>query len=317
MGVATWFFRDAVMSALLRDKSNHVTVTVAWNPLSTADDMIRALSGGMDVPVSLQNIPGANGANGANHVWNAPHDGESLLSTGLSAFVTSEAMGFAESSFRDWAVWLCAFSPAVVVVAADSPYHTMDDLVTALQQNTEKLRCANPGLGTVGFAAAEILRTRMQLPFEHINNAGNNPALSALLEDEADFAVLLTIEATEKINAGEIRALGAFGETTLAPSVAGISSNLDAVLPFGDYYGLFTPSDVPGRRLNGLTDLIESAAASDEFVAFLSEKKLTPVVPDRKQSSKIAEHIASLFCWSLYDAGYLPINPDTIGVDRR
>jgi len=317
VGTVVWFFRDAVMSALLRDKLNQVTVTVAWNPHSTADDMIRTLSSGIDVPVSLQNIPGANGANGANHVWNAPHDGESLMSTGLSAFVTSEAMGFAESSHRDWTMWLCAFSPAVVVVAADSPYHTMDDLITALQQSTKQLRCANPGVGTVGFAAAEILRTRIPIEFEHIDFAGNNPAINALLKGEADFAVLLSVETVERLNAGEIRVIGAFGETTLAPSVAGISNSLDAVLPFGEYYGLFTPSGVPGRRLNGLTTLIESAAASDVFVAFLSEKKLTPVAPSRRQSSEIAEHIASLFCWSLYDAGYLPISPDTIGVDRR
>ena len=310
-GTTAWFFRDATMDTMFRYKPDHVTVTVAWNPHSTADDLVRALSGGMETPVSIQNIPGANGAGGANYVWNEAHDGDNLLSTNLSAFVTGEAMGFAESSFRDWAVWLCAFSPAVVVVAADSPYSTMEDLITALRNNTELMRCANPGFGTVGFAAAELLRTRVPLEFEHIDFAGNSPALSALLEGGADFAVLLSIEAAERLNTGEIRALGAFGETILAPSIFGISGSLDAVLPFGDYYGLFIPSDVPVKRLNGLTDLIESAAASDMFAAFLRERKLTPVAPDRNQSNEITGHIALLLNQTLYDAGYLPINPDT------
>ena len=314
---AVWFFWDAFTETMFRDKPDHVTITVAWNPHSTADDMVRALSGGMDTQVTLQNIPGANGANGANHVWNAARDGGELLSTSLSAFVTSEAMGFAESSHSDWTVWLCTFSPAVVVVAAESPYSTMEDLITAMRHNSEQLRCANPGFGTVGFAAAQLLSTRITLEFEHIDHAGNSPAINALLEGEADFAILLSVEAVERLNTGEIRALGAFGETTLAPSVTGIDARLDAVLPFGEYYGLFIPVDVPAARLNGLTDLIESATASDMFVAMLNEKNLTPVTLDRNQSNEITEHIASLLCWTLYDTGYLPISPDTIGVSRR
>jgi tripartite-type tricarboxylate transporter receptor subunit TctC len=285
--------REAIM-----DIPAQVTVTVAWNPYSIADDMIRAMAGNMNTQVTLQNITGANGANGANAVWNTERDGTNLLSTSLSAFVTSEAMGFAESSHRDWVVWLCAFSPAVVVVAADSPYHTIEDLIAAARQNPGRLRCANPGSGTVGFVAAELFRTRSQLEFEHVNHAGNNPAINALLDGEADFAVLLSTEAAGRLQSAELR-------------------TLETNLQIGEYYGLFTPADVQDNRLRGLDALINLAIESEAFAVFLRGRELVPVAPDRKQSGEITEHHASLLCWTLYDAGYLPTKPDRLGVGRR
>ena len=313
---AVWFFCDTVTDTLMIDTPSQITVTVAWNPHSTADDMIRAMAGGMDTQLTLQNIPGANGANGANSVWGAEHDGESLLSTSLSALVTSEAMGFADSSFRDWAVWLSAFSPAMVVVAADSPYHTMDDLIAALRQNPDSYRCANPGFGSVGFAAAQLLKTRLSFEFEITSNTGNNTVSKSLFDGEADFAVLLSIDAASYLRSGELRALGAFGETGTVPSVAGLGDKLDAILPFGEYYGLFAPSDTSENRLRGLDSIISAAITSEAFTVFLHDRELVPAAPDRKQGGETSEHIASLLCWTLYDAGYLPTGPDTLGIGK-
>jgi hypothetical protein len=80
-----------------------------------------------------------------------------------------------------------------------------------------------------------------------------------------------------------LRALGAFSESNfvlhnghteiLIPSIAGISSSLDAITPFGEYFGLFTPSDALNNRLNGLERLIQT--------------------------------------------GFIPTNPETLGLDRK
>jgi tripartite-type tricarboxylate transporter receptor subunit TctC len=315
-GAAGFVFRDAIWGVFFEDVPERMTVTAAWNPGSVADEVVRALAGGMDAQVTLQNITGANGANGADAVFGAPRDGESVLSTGLSAFVTSEAMGFAARSHREWESWLCAFSPVVVVVAAGSPYRTMEDLMAALRENPGRLRGANPGFGTVSYAAAELFSMRALLEFEFIDHAGSNPAINALLDGGADFALLISAEAAGRLRSGELLALGAFGETGFAPSVAGISERLDAVLPFGEGYGLFVPADVSNRRLNGLDAVIRKAAASEGFTAFLHNWGLEPVAPDRKQSRETAERLASLLCWTLYDAGYLPTNPDTLAIRR-
>ncbi|MCL2638015.1 MAG: tripartite tricarboxylate transporter substrate-binding protein [Oscillospiraceae bacterium] len=251
-----------------------ITITVAWNPGSTANDIVRVMSGNIKTQTVLQNIPGANGANGLNAVFNAEHDGTNLLSTSLSAFVTSEAMGFAQSSPSDWTAWLVAFSPAVLVVAADSPYIAVNELAG--------LTCADSGFGTVSFAAARLLSGE----YEHISFSGVNAAVNALFDGEADFAVLLKTEISARLDSGELRIL----ET----------------MDFGEYYGLFVPADVQKSRLKSLDRLLENAVASEAFAAFIDENGLQKMDYDRGQSVKIINEYGHLLRDVLNKAGFLP-----------
>ncbi|MCL2698045.1 MAG: hypothetical protein FWE74_08185 [Oscillospiraceae bacterium] len=174
-----FFLRERLFSNV--DIPSQITITVAWNPGSVADDIARVVSGDMDTQVILQNITGANGANGLNAVFNAPHDGTNLLSTSLSAFLSAEPMGFADSKPDDWTWWLVAFSPAVIVVAADSPYESINELGNLVQADT---------------------------------SSGSSPAVNAVLRGEADFAELLRVEVIHLLNSGELRVLETldFGE---------------------------------------------------------------------------------------------------------
>ena len=318
-------------SNILASAPRQVTVTVAWNPGSITDDMVRIMAVASDTQISLQNITGANGAAGANSVFQSERNGTALLSTSLSALVTSEAMGFTENSHESWTAWLCVFSPTVVVVANDSPYHSMSDLITAIRQNPGKLRCADSGFGTTSFIAAELLSTRVVLELDHISYSGSNQAIEALQsneenESDADFAVLLSIEIAEQLKAGQVRAIGAFTEsdytvqngdkTITIPSITGIDGRLDAVLPFGEYFGLFIPSDTPGSRLSGLDKLIKDIVDSEAFIEFSHRKMLVTILPDREKSTEIMEHLSSTVCWTLYEVGYLPTNPETLGIPR-
>jgi len=256
------------------DIPGQLTITVAWNPGSMADDIARVMAGNTDTQTAMQNIPGAQGANGLNSVFSTGADGANLLSTSLSAFVTSEAMGFAESSPGDWTAWLVAFSPAVLVVAADSPYNSVDELAGLI--------CANSGFGTVSFAAAEQLSG----DYGHISFQGVNAAVNALYDGEADFAVLLKTEVAGRLNSGELRVL----ET----------------MDFGEYYGLFVPASVRKSRLNGLDILIESAVTSEAFAAFINENGLSAADYNRKQSSAVISEYGVLLRNLLFEAGFLP-----------
>ncbi|MCL2227414.1 MAG: tripartite tricarboxylate transporter substrate-binding protein [Oscillospiraceae bacterium] len=292
---------------------SHLAVTVAWNPHSTADDMVRALAAGMELTV--QNIPGANGARGLNAVYEAARDGENILSTSLSAFVTAEAMGFGESPRQNWTGWLCAFAPAIVVVAADSPFATMGDLTASLQRGG--LTCANSGFGTISFTAAELFRTKTAFEFEHISHAGSSPAVNALLNGDVDFAILTSIEIAHALRSGEIRALAAFNESDFAiysgtgeitiPSAAGL--NLDEILPFGEFYGIFIPANTPQNHLDGIEAQIQAAVESESFVTFIRERGLAPFTPNRTRNTAYIENFCYRVCETLQNAGFLPILP--------
>jgi len=318
-------------SEVFKSTPDYISVTVAWNPGSITDDMVRAMSAATDTRITLQNITGENGATGANTVFQSERNGTSLLSTSLSALVTSEAMGFTENSFNDWTAWLCVFSPAVVVVSNDSLYYSMDDLITAIRHNPGMVRCANSGFGTISFTAAELLSSRLVLEFDHVSFSGSSQAAQSLQGDEmheaeADFAILLSIEAADYLRSGQLRAIGAFTETeftfqngdstiNIYPLI-GMDGRLDDVLPVGEYFGLFIPGDTPQSRLIMLDTMIMTTADSKILDDFSRDKGLVKLIPDRSKSAETIKSFSSIICWTLYDVGYLPTNPETLGISK-
>jgi tripartite-type tricarboxylate transporter receptor subunit TctC len=240
--------------------------------------MVNAIAGSVETHLSIHHIPGANGANGLNAVYAAP-PGDGVLATSLSAFVTAEAMGFGESSRHSWVAWLCAFAPAVVTVAADSPFESMEDLTAALQTNS--LVGANSGFGTMSFVAAELFRE--EFDFENISHDGASPAINALRGGEADFAIMLSTEIA--LSSGELRALD--------------------TLPIGEYFGLFVPADT--QNIDGIEAMLQTAAASDAFMEFARNAGLTALSPERNPDYINA--FCAKVCQTLYDAGFLPVVP--------
>ena len=326
--VAVWLIVDnTLLNSLLKDPPTQLTVTVAWNPGSIIDNMIHTMAVDMDSQLTLQYIPGENGARGKNAVFQAAHDGANILATNMSAFVATEAMGFAESSpRRDWEVWLCAFSPSVVVVSADSSYESIGDLITDLRQNPGRLRCANAGFGTISYVAAELFSTRSVLEFDHIYYPGNSPAIQALLDKEADFAILQSDELVNRLRSGELKALCVFSEEDIVlsgegseiaiPTLKGSCVNLDLILPFGEIYGLPVPADVPINRIQGIEMLVKSAVVTEGFISFVNGKGLVAIEPDYYKNRETIEHLSSLICWTLYDVGFLPINPSGLDIGK-
>jgi len=317
------------------DMPEELIVTVAWNPGSTADDFVRALIPGMDVPVVMQNIPGANGAVGADAVMHSTHDGSNLLSTSLSALVTSEAMGFNEFSHREFTAWLCAFTPVVIVVPNDSKYDSIHDLIYDIRENPGKVRCADSGIGTIGFTAAELLSSKGNFEIGHISFSGSSAVIYALAENEADFAVLLSTQAVNELRTGQIRTLGSFHDKEFiitktgpdntkitnpsiitVPAISGITSGWDSILPMGEYYGLFIPADTNENILNSLEAIIKNATTTDEFEEFMNNAGMIAINPNRNENTKTAEYFSSIINWTLYDAGFLPTNPQTLGIPR-
>jgi tripartite-type tricarboxylate transporter receptor subunit TctC len=269
------------------DLPDSLNLTVAWNPHSTACDMARALSAGAEIDLYVQNIAGAHGSNGLNAVFAAPL-GENMLSTSLSAFVTAEPMGFAESSRHEWTGWLMAFSPAVIVVAADSHITNIEYLRGYLRghlfQTMDEIRAANSGFGTVSFIAAQLFAQDFPMEFEHVSFAGSSPAINAVLRGEVDFAVLTTVEAAAAVQNGQIRII--------------------YELEFGEYYGIFVPLETPESRQNAIENMLRTAAESEEFTTFAYVRGLVPLTPER-DSAKI-DRLCALICQTLLDAGFLP-----------
>jgi hypothetical protein len=139
--------------------------------------------------------------------------------------------------------------------------------------------------------------------------------------------VLLSTDVIWDLQSRRLRAPGAFsevdfelfideGEALAIPSVMGFNDRLDAVLPFGEYYGLFVPAGAAKRSLGGLDAVIKASVASEDFKAFARERGLSAEMHGRAQSDREIERYGAIVCWTLFETGYLTVNPGELGFAR-
>ena len=79
-----------------------ITMVVPFNPGGGTDLTTRAVADEMSKVlgknISVVNTPGASGSVGTMNVWNAAHDGYTMLGNGFMAFVSYPVMGYTEAN---------------------------------------------------------------------------------------------------------------------------------------------------------------------------------------------------------------------------
>lgn len=298
----------AVLAALLFSPSR-VSVVVPWNKDTAVDIVMRGLTENTELGGKIKNVHGANGTLGLNEVFESPRDGKTLLGTNMSAFVTARYMGFTESECKDWDIWIMAFAPSIVAVKSDSPYESLEDLLSA-----EGIICANAGNGTLSFIAANLFAEKANLNCEHVAFSSANLAMNAVSRGNADFIVATSYELNDKLRFGEFRALAAFTQDSDMPSVAETIPELEKIMPFGESYALMFPSGVKNKTLQKVDKQLNNIKFSEEFNDFMKKKGLLSLDYTREQSALYALKMESIICNAMYDTGYINILPNDLGI---
>lgn len=175
------------------------------------------LPGILGQPVVVQLMPGAGGQTGTAAAAVAPADGYTLLFT--HNFIDQLQPFVAELPYapnEDFvAISRTNTAQPILVVRADSPFQTFDDLVAAGQADPGSLRFGHsgnwgafmvPGLALMQEAGVEV----SLIPYQ-----GGGPAVQALLAGDIDF----TFAFASVLEGQDLRPLLVVGETDLIEGV--------------------------------------------------------------------------------------------------
>lgn len=137
----------------------------------------------------VDNKPGAGGNIGIDALVKSKPDGYTLAVGQTSNLAINPTLypKVPYDSLKD--ITPIAFitqQPVVVVVKADSPFKTLDDLIKAGKSKND-LTMASAATGTVGHLAGELLARKAGFKFSHIPYKGAGPALTDLMGGQTDF----------------------------------------------------------------------------------------------------------------------------------
>ena len=111
------------------------------------------------------------------------------------------------------------YAPTAVVVRADSPFETFDDLIAAAKENPGGVSFAHSGnWGAFFVPAAQIMKATDTL-FNLVPYQGGGPAIQALLSGDADVSMGFPSTLSELVDAGKVRVLATAGDTRIYEDV--------------------------------------------------------------------------------------------------
>jgi tripartite-type tricarboxylate transporter receptor subunit TctC len=219
---------------------------------------------------TVENRGGAAGQIAATAFARAPADGYTLMFTTAAPITVAPLMNdkVQYDPRKDFIpVAVVAVQPVWVVVNANSPFKTLNDVVKQAKDNPGKLTYGTSGVGTELHLAAEAVARSAGIQMVHVPFRGGGDVITALLGSQVDFAALSTASIAGAVKQGTLRVLAVSSPKRMAdfpdvPTFAELGHSGATMVP---WWGLMAPAGTPQPIVARLTQELE-AASKDEAV---------------------------------------------------
>lgn len=279
-----------------------VTIVVPYGPGGNADLAARALSFSFQnykdsPPLIVVNRAGAGGITGSQFVVNAPRDGQTLLLARVGSQAVAPALDPATTYKWDSFTFLGLLEtdPYACIVAKDSPYQDMKELLAAIKEKPGKL-----SYGTSGNMDASVV-----FPIKMLLNLGLSPAaalkvpyksgtetVSAVLGGQVDFACNGLATYMGSITGGRTRALIVSTPTRVpqlptVPTVEEIGmKNLEMVSGWSALYG---PPELPKEIVMKWTGLLSRLSTDPKWIQQVKSRGSLPSILGPQETKRFVE----------------------------
>ena len=258
-----------------------ITIIVPFPAGGVTDQLARAvgqrMAENLKVPVVVDNKPGGSAQIGASAVKQAPADGATLFIGDIGAFALNQSL-YTKLSYdiqKDFVpLARLALAPSFVVVPANSPFQTMNDLVTAARSRPVSMASQSTGSG--GHLVIELMKKQGQLNLTHVPYRGSAPALNDLVGGQVEVFFDPVLTSGPFVKDGKLRALAYGGEQRSAqfPQVPTLreagwgDANLVA------WFGMAAKAGTPATIVARLSEEIFKAIGTPEIARRFTEQGL-------------------------------------------
>ncbi|MFT3814869.1 MAG: tripartite tricarboxylate transporter substrate binding protein [Acidovorax sp.] len=245
----------------------------------TARFVAEPLSRLINAPVIVDNRPGAGGAIGSDALTKSPADGATMLFTGVTHF-SARYSGEGSANYdpvKDFTGVARVCSAALaVVVAANSPYKTLADLLKAMKDRPGEIDYGSGGVGSTSHLCTVIMNDLTHTTAKHIPYRGNTQAVT----DTAAGVVAFTCQGSggvlPLIKAGRLRALAVTSRSRW-DALPDVPTGIECGIPGFDvasWIACLAPAKAPQAAVLAVSDGLGKIARSAEFKAFCDKQSM-------------------------------------------
>jgi tripartite-type tricarboxylate transporter receptor subunit TctC len=262
--------------------SNPIRLVVPFPPGGGTDILARQVAKEVTAQTHwnfiVDNKPGAGGNIGVDNAVKSPADGYNLVIGQTSNLAINPTLypHLPYNPVKDLTpVSLIGSSPLVVVVAANSPFHTLGEAIAAARAKPGSVNVATSGNGTVAHMALELLMKDSGVKFTHVPYKGASQGLTDLMGGNVQMYISSVPTLIGSIQSGKLRPLAVtslkrVNDLPQTPTVAETYKGFEAVT----WFGLLGPAKLPADITTRLSAAVNKALQSPELRKKLGEQGL-------------------------------------------
>lgn len=241
------------------------------------------------------NVAGAGGTIGLSRLAGMEGEGGTLMTMGLVMVGAIETNDSSATLDDVTPIARLTSEQEAVVVPADSPYRSMDDLVADWKKDPGKVAIAGGSAGGTDQIFAGLLAQAADIDPRKVNYiafSGGGEALAAILGGKVSAGISGVSEFTDQIAAGKLRALVVSGGEPVEGVDAPTAKEAGLDVELENWRGFVAPAGISDADKQALTDAVQAMYESqawkdqltkngwddsylpaDEFATFLAEEK--------------------------------------------
>ncbi|NNU43362.1 Bug family tripartite tricarboxylate transporter substrate binding protein [Ramlibacter montanisoli] len=227
--------------------------------------------------IVIDNKPGSGGNLGVDAAAKSPADGYTLVLGQTSNLAINPTLysKLPYDPIKDLTpVSLVASAPLVIVVAADSPYKTLADVVAASRAKPLSLNYATSGNGTVAHLATELFQRTANVQLTHVPYKGAAQGATDLIGGQVQLYVSSVPTLIGHIKNGKMRAIAVTSAKRAddLPQVPTIAESGYKGFEAVTWFGIAGPAKLPADVLARLNTEINKALKAPDLLKKLSDQ---------------------------------------------
>jgi tripartite-type tricarboxylate transporter receptor subunit TctC len=232
----------------------------------------------------VENRTGAAGMIAANAVAKAPPDGHMLLMATSGEVAISHHLYKGKMTYdpmRELApVALFGIVPCVVIVAAETPVRTPQELVAYAKAHEGKLSFSSSGVGNPQQLAGELMNMMAGLNVLHVPFRGAAPAVTGVASGTVTIGFTSLAAAQGLMQAGKVRAVAVTSLERMPqlPDVAPLQDGAPGLKGYEllNWFGVFTTGGTPAPVVDKLNDVVNKTVAVPKTAQMLTAQGIVP-----------------------------------------
>jgi tripartite-type tricarboxylate transporter receptor subunit TctC len=287
LAAAVAVLASSLVPALAQDKwpSKPINYVVPFGAGGTTDVLARLVTpkvaAALGTTFVIDNKPGAGGSMGSDFTAKAAPDGYTIQGGTISSHAINVSL-YAKLPYDPvknfQPITMIGSMPNILVVRADSPYKSIQDVVAAAKAKPGTINFASSGNGTSQHLSGVFFEQMTGGKLVHVPYKSSAESLNAILSGQgADIIFENLAPALPHIKAGKLRALGVTSEKRSAalPEVPAIAETLPG-FAISSWQAIFAPAGVPKPIVDRLAGEFIKAVQDPEIKAKLVAQGIDP-----------------------------------------